>query len=155
MNSEYWFGELAGSLQNGFFADSVVLELAKVASRGVVTDEQAGLFQEAAKRLQLAVEGSRWLDDPKMSENASTCAAFFGQAVEAMSLVLTPDAFVRVVEKLIRTSQQLAGKEVPPHDSIQDLRTFFFNAGRTELERTEYLMNGEKEVDKLKWLAAK
>ena len=155
MNSDYWFGELAGSLKNGFFADSVILELARVARNKSVTNEQRELFGKTEELLKLAVEGSRWLDNPKMSEKASTCASVFGQAVEAMAFVLPPEAFVHEVEKLIQTAHLLAGGNTPSDDAITALRTFFFNAERTELAKTEYLMNGEKEIDKLKWLVAK
>jgi hypothetical protein len=155
MNSEYWFGELAQSLKNGFLSDSIVLELARVLRDESVSDRQKKLFADAAKVLECAVEGNRWLDDPKMSANASTCAAFFGQAVEAMSIVVTPEEFARRVQSLAETAKQLSEGRTPPSEEMQALRTFFFNAGRTELEKTEYLMNGEKETDRLKWLAAK
>jgi len=155
MNSEYWFGELAQSLKSGFFADSVVLELARIARGKTVTEPQKQLFGKVSEVLQLAVEGSRWLDDPKMSEKASTCASFFGQAVEAMSVSMTPEVFVRVVENLKLSADVLAKGEIPAEERLAELRTFFFNTGRTELEKTEYLMNGEKETDRLRWLAAK
>jgi hypothetical protein len=155
MNSEYWFGELAQSLKNGFFSDSVVLELAKVSRDRLVNDQQRATFESAADILQCAVEGSRWLEDPKMSESASRCASFFGQAVEAMSIVVTPEAFDKEVLKLAGTARQLSKGQVPADEDMKALRTFFFNAGRRELNKTEYLMNGEKETDRLKWLAAK
>lgn len=155
MNSEYWFAELSKSLKNGFFADSVVLALARASRAKAVNDEQKALFRQVADVLQLAVEGSRWLDDPKMSERASTCASFFGQAVEAMSVSMTPQNFREEIEKLKLTANTLAKGEVPAEDRLSELRTFFFNTGRTELEKTEYLMEGEKEIDRLRWLAAK
>jgi hypothetical protein len=155
MNSEYWFGELAHSLKNGFFADSVVLELARISRAKGVSDEQKGLFWAVTDVLQQAVEGSRWLDDPKMSEKASRCASFFGQAVEAMSVSMTTEAFVREVEKLKQTANALASGEVPSDQKLKELRKFFFNTGRTELEKTEDLMSGEKETDRLRWLAAR
>jgi hypothetical protein len=156
MNSEYWFGELSQSLKNGFFADSVVLQLARISSAKSVTDEQKQLFRKVSEVLQLAVEGSRWLDDPKMSEKASTSANVFGQAVDAMSvsMTLTPEVFAKQIEKLRLTADELASGKVLSNEKLKDLRTFFFNTGRTELEKTEYLMSGEKEVDRLRWLVA-
>jgi hypothetical protein len=155
MNSEYWFGELAQSLKNGFFADSVVLELARVSRAKAVSDAQKKLFHIVGDVLQWAVEGSRWLDDPKMSERASTCASFFGQAVEAMSVSMTPESFIEEIEKLRLTANTIADGKVPSEPKLRELRTFFFNTGRTELEKTEYLMNGETEIDRLRWLTAK
>ena len=157
VNSEYWFGQLADSLKNGFFADSVVLELARVLNTKTVNDDQKILFREALKILQFATEGSKWIDDPKMSERASTCAGFFGQAVEAMtpSFRLTPQAFAKGIENLTVSARLLAGGEVPSDSQLNELRTFFFNAGRTELEKTESLMSGDQDTDKLRWLAAR
>ncbi len=154
MNSEYWFGELAQSLKNGFFADSIVLELARVARDKSVGAEQAALFEKGASVLQMAAEGSRWLDNPKMSEKVGACASFFGQAVEAMAFVVTPEAFTKEVEKLASTARELSLGRIPSEEEIKALRVFFFNAGRSEIEKTEYLMNDEKETDRLKWIAA-
>lgn len=154
MNSEYWFGELSQSLKNGFFADSVVLELARIPKSKAVTNEQKELFSKVSDVLQLAVEGSRWLDDPKMSERASTCANVFGQAVEAMAVSMTPAVFERQIQKLKLTANELASGKIPSDEKLKDMRTFFFNTGRTELEKTEYLMSDEKEFDRLRWLVA-
>ncbi|MGH9718318.1 MAG: hypothetical protein ACRD4R_16545 [Candidatus Acidiferrales bacterium] len=155
MNSEYWFGELAQSLSNGFFSDSVVLELARVSRDTRVNAQQLPLFEKAAEALQCAVEGSQWLDNPKMSEKASKCANFFGQAVDAMSFVVTPEPFAQRVQKLVATAKQLANGQVPSHQDINALRTFFYHAGRTQLEKTEDLMSGERKLDRLKWLVAR
>jgi len=155
MHSEYWLGELARSLKNGFFSDTVVLELARVSRDRTVSTEQKAVFRKAAEILKFALEGSRWIDNPRMSEKSSTCASFFGQAVEAITLVSTPEAFAKEIERLTGIANRLTNGEVPSESDIQALRKFFFNAGRSELERTESLMSGDKENSKLRWLAAR
>ena len=147
MYSEYWFSDLAGSLRGGFFADDVILTLAKLQKDGKTSPSGRAVLKKAADLLDMALKGHEWLNDPRFSEQSGTCASFFGQAVRALPTVSTSEAFVRNLDDLKRTALEIADGGLPGPDEVDALRTFFFNASQMELERTEQLLEREAEAD--------
>jgi hypothetical protein len=57
MSSEQWLGELTQSLKNGFLADSLVLEVARVTRDSRISEEQKALFEKAREILSNAKKG--------------------------------------------------------------------------------------------------
>lgn len=156
MHSEFWFSDLTKSLKHGFFADRVVLELARVSKDLQVTEEQTQVFAKAADMLELAQKGHSWLDDPKISEKSSSYVTSYSQAVDAMSITVTSGSFMAAIQNLLQIAKDLAAKQMPNENEILALRTFFFNASRSELERTEELFGGDKDAGRssLLWMTA-
>lgn len=151
MSSEQWLGELTQSLKNGFLADSLVLEVARVTRDNRISEEQKVLFQKAREILLNAKKGYGWLEDPQLSENSSIFADSFGQAVEALRIPVTSESFTQFLDSLLRTATTLSHGRIPPQEQLTQMRSFFFNAGRFQLDRTEQLLEGEKERTTDKW----
>jgi hypothetical protein len=145
--SEYWFSDLAGSLREGFFADDVVLTLAKLQKDGKTSASGQTVLKRAADWLNKALKGHAWLSEPRFSEHSGTCASFFGQAVRALATVSTSEAFVRNLDDLKRTALAIADGRLPRPEEVEALRVFFFNASQMELDRTEQLLEHEAETD--------
>jgi hypothetical protein len=145
--SEYWFSDLAGSLRDGFFADDVILTLAKLERDGKTSPSGQTVLKRAADWLDKALKGHAWLNEPTFSEQSGTCASFFGQAVRALPAVSTSEAFVRNLDDLKRTALAIADGGLPRPEEVEALRAFFFNASQMELDRTEQLLEHEAEAD--------
>lgn len=152
MHSEYRFSDLTESLKNGFLADEIVLTLARAERGDLPGAHERKLLAQAVTLLTVAEEGSRWLDNPKLTGDSKTAATFFGRAVKALPNVYTSEVFLQRITELKETASQLSeGQGLPPVERIRFLRTFFFNAARSELDRTEELLDGESSIDALKW----
>lgn len=80
---------LLKSLADGFFADAVILALAKASSRGHVDPADQPLFNEVEAFLDRVLGGYRWFDNPTVNEESANNASFFGQAVRAVVSVHT------------------------------------------------------------------
>lgn len=145
MYSEYWFSDLTGSLQGGFFADDVILALAKVQASKKISPDERGILKRAADLLEMALKGHAWLDNPRITEQSGTCASLFGQAVRALPAISTSEVFVRNLGDLKRTALDIAEGRLPKENKIDALRKFFFNASQLELDRTEQLLEHEPE----------
>jgi hypothetical protein len=156
MHSEFWFSDLTKSLKQGFFADCVVLELARVNRDRRVTEEQAQIFKRAVELLELAKEGHAWVDNPRLSEKSSSCVSSYSQAVDAMVINASSVAFTHFIHELLEIANQLAAKEIPSDEKLRVLRSFFFNSSRSELDRTEELFGDDKDASgsSLIWMTA-
>jgi hypothetical protein len=153
MHSEHQFADLAESLRKGLLADQIVLALAHVEQRQRVSDEERIILQKATAVLELAKEGHNWLDTLKVTRQTPLGASYFGQAVEALPQASSSAIFIKNLESLRRTAQQLVfGSQIPKQDQIKELRTFFFNLGCVESDRTDQLLSGENDSKLPSWL---
>jgi hypothetical protein len=154
MHPEYRFSDLAESLKNGFLVDEIVLALARAEKGEALGERERSLLAQAATLLEKAEAGYHWLDDPKLTTETRSTASFFGQAVGAMPKVYTPEVFLRSLHEMKETASELSsGSARPAADKLRLLRTFFFNAAQSELDRTEQLLAGDSGGGALKWTA--
>jgi hypothetical protein len=153
MHPEYRFSDLAESLKNGFLVDDIVLALARAERGEVLGERERTLLGQAATLLEKAEAGYHWLEDPKLTTETRSTASFFGQAVSAMPKVYTPEVFLQSIQEMKETASELSsGTSRPTVDKVRLLRTFFFNAAQSELDRTEQLLAGDG-GGALKWIA--
>jgi len=156
MHAGFRFSELSDSLKNGFLADQVVLALARAEKGQSLSELERNNLKKAADLLEYAKEGHRWLDHPKLNDSTSTFAASFGQAMDALPDITSSEDFLQHVSTLHSAAVQLAEGKIPEKEQIRALRTFFFNAGRTQLSKTTDLLKGEsKAPSTLRWKATR
>ncbi|HLJ25968.1 MAG TPA: hypothetical protein VKY85_04605 [Candidatus Angelobacter sp.] len=147
------FAELSDSLKNGFLADEIVLALARAENGEELSEHDRAALEKATAMLEAAIKGYKWLDDPKLSTETRASADFFGRAVGALPRVYTSSGFFQQVSDLTQTVNELSNGGTPSKDKIRGLRTFFFNAAQSELDRTDQLLTGEDSTDALEWIA--
>lgn len=134
-----WFGTVSKSLADGFFADKVVLALARVKRDSTVSQEQRELFSRAAKFLTDAISGYEWVDNPRFTGDSAKHASLFGQVVRAMTITSAPANFVAHLGQLRDVAQKLAEGGIPEANEINYLRQFFSSHSRAEMEHSDRL----------------
>ncbi len=154
MHPEYRFSEVAESLKNGFLADEIVLVVARTEKGHALEERDRAVLGRAAQILDAAMKGHGWVDNPRLSSETRALASLFGTAVSALPRVYTSEAFLEQIARLRDTALQMSKGEVPEEkERIRLLRTFFFNAAQSELDRTEQLLRGEGGSEFLEWIA--
>ena len=152
MHSEHRFSDLTESLKNGFLVDNIVLALARAEKGEPLGEKERKLLREAASLLKSAEAGYQWLENPQVTSDTKSSATFFARAVNALPAVHASEVFLESISDLKATAEQLSSGELTPaREKIQLLRTFFYNAAQSELDRTEQLLAGEGSADVLEW----
>jgi hypothetical protein len=153
MHYEHRFSDLTESLKNGFLVDNIVLALARAEKGEPLGEKEQKLLREAVSLLKSAEAGYRWLENPQVTGETKSSAAFFARAVNALPAVYaSEDVFLESISDLKATAEQLSSGELTPaREKIHLLRTFFYNAAQSELDRTEQLLAGEGSADVLEW----
>lgn len=136
-----WFGTVSKSLRDGFFADNVVLALAKVKRDGLVVAEDRERFERAERFLADAIAGYQWIDEPRFTGESAKHASLFGQVVRALKIPYAPAEFVAHLEGLRDTAHDLAIGEIPDAKKIGTLREFFASHSRAEMEYSDQLFD--------------
>ena len=134
-----WFGTVSKSLRDGFFADNVVLALARAKRDDAVSAKDRDLFGRAEKFLADAMTGYQWIDEPRVTGDSAKHASLFGQVVRALRIPYAPADFVAYLNELQNTSQELARGEIPDAKKMGKLREFFANHSRAEMEYSDQL----------------
>jgi hypothetical protein len=130
MISETDFAELSDSLSTGFFADKVVLALARTQRLGRLQDKDQQTIREAERLLEHVLHGERWLDKKKLNAKSAESAVAFDRAVHALPSIRVPSEFVDHIKRLVRILQTLHEKGKASEEEIQEVRSFFFNFAR-------------------------
>jgi len=152
MHSEHRFSDLTESLKNGFLVDDIVLALARAEKGERLGEKEQKLLREAVSLLKSAEAGYRWLENPQVTSETKSSATFFARAVNALPTVHASEVFLESISDLRTTAEQLSSGELTPaREKIHLLRTFFYNAAQSELDRTEQLLAGEGSADVLEW----
>ena len=144
MFSESRFSDLTESLASGFFADKVVLALARFQKSTTLDPSDEPLLKEAVHFFKKVLDGHDWMDNPQLSRNSMESATAFSQAVRARSPHISSKDFVQYIKGLCETANQLLKKEPPDQEKVRILREFFSNYGRSELVRTENLLQDDR-----------
>lgn len=148
---DYRFAELSESLKNGFLSDEVVLAVARAQRGSPVSEVDRAVLRRAAAVLDAAIQGHDWLDNPTLTTSRKHAATDFGRAVRALPRVHTSQDFVQTMRGLREAAVALAEGNLIEEDRIKELRSFFFNSGRSELDRTEELLSGGDGTDVVGW----
>jgi hypothetical protein len=134
-----WFGTVSKSLRDGFFADNIVLALAKAKRDNALSAKDRELFERAEKFLVDAIAGYQWIDDPRLTGDSAKHASLFGQVVRALKIPYTSPDIVAYMEGLRDTAHDLATGEIPDAKKISSLREFFASHSRAEMEYSDQL----------------
>lgn len=142
MYSESRFSELSQSLASGFFADKVVLALAHVQKKGQVRDKDRAIFNRVVLFLNEVLQGHDWIDKPAaaIDETSVRSAIAFSEAVRAKPDMKTSEKFTKYISSLLDTAKHLLERRRPHLEEVKDLRDFFSSYGRSELIRSENLI---------------
>lgn len=130
MISETEFAELSDSLSTGFFADKVVMALARTQRLGRLQDKDRPTMKEAERLLEHVLSGERWLDKKKLNAKSAESAVAFDRAVHALPSIRVPREFVNHIEHLRQILHTLQEKGTTPEEEIKEVRSFFFNYAR-------------------------
>jgi len=130
MISETEFAELSDSLSTGFFADKVVIALARTQLLGRLQDKDRPTMKEAEGLLEHVLRGERWLDKKKLDAQSAESAVAFDRAVHALPRIRVSREFVDHIELLKQILQNLQEKGATPEEEIKEVRRFFFNYAR-------------------------
>jgi hypothetical protein len=154
MRPESWFEELTKSLSDGFFADEVILALAKAEHTGHVEGSDQTVMQEVVRFLERVSKGYCWLDNPTVNDETATNASFFQQAVRASAPAGTMESFPQQIEQLKKTADALAKAEHAELNDVEALRCFFVRHSTSEMERTETLFDNRVGLGTSAWMTA-
>ena len=130
MISETEFAELSDSLSTGFFADKVVMALARTQRLGQLQNIDRPTIKEAERLLEHVLSGERWLDKKKMDAKSAESAVAFDRAVHALPSIRVPSKFVDYIKHLRQILQTLQEKSNASEEEIQEVRRFFFKFAR-------------------------
>jgi hypothetical protein len=130
MISETEFAELSDSLSTGFFADKVVMALARTQRLGRLQDKDRTTIKEAERLLAHVLRGARWLDKKKLDAKSAESAVAFDRAVHALPGIRVPHEFVDYIRHLRQILDTVQEKDTAPEEEIQEVRRFFFNFAR-------------------------
>jgi hypothetical protein len=144
MFSESKFSDLTESLASGFFADKVVLALARFQKTGNLNKEDEPVLKRAVEFFKKVIEGHNWMDNPQLSRNSVESASAFSQVVRAMSTSVSSKEFVIYIKGLLATAEQLVDLKPVEDKQVGKLRDFFSHYGLSELVRTENLFQDDR-----------
>ena len=130
MISETEFVELGNSLSTGFFADNVVLAVARTQRLGKLQDKDILIFREAIQLLNRILQGEKWLDSRKIDTRSADSALAFNRAVHALPNIRMPNEFVEYIMLLKQIISELLDKSVDPEGNLKKVRGFFYSYAR-------------------------
>lgn len=148
----WYFGEMAKSLQDGFFADRVILALAKAQKNGqAISDENKELFKRTAQFLSDAISGYKWMDKPSFSSDSANHANLFGQALRAMKISSASEDFIAYLSELISIANKLAQGNTPEKEQLTKLREFFVSHSTAEIQHSDELLETWARRGEMAW----
>ncbi|MQY56265.1 MAG: hypothetical protein GH152_03455 [Dehalococcoidia bacterium] len=130
MISETEFAELSDSLSTGFFADKVMMALARTRRLGQLQDTDRPTMKAAYSLLGQVLRGEKWLATRKLNSQSAESAVAFDRAVHALPSIRVPHEFVNYITHLRQILQTLQEKGKASEEEIQKVRSFFFNFAR-------------------------
>ena len=144
MFSESKFSDLTESLASGFFADKVILTLARFQKTKELNGNDVSVFLQVVEFFKKVIAGHNWLDNPQLSRNSVESASYFSQVVRAMSPSVSSKDFDTYIKDLQDTANKLATERMADNVKVENLSEFFSNYGLSELVRTENLLQDDR-----------
>lgn len=130
MISETEFAELGNSLSTGFFADKVVMAIARTQRVGHLQEKDQKTIKESQSLLEQVLKGEKWLETKKLDAKSAESALAFDRAVHALPSIRVPREFVDYIKHLRQILRIVQEKGTAPDKEIQEVRSFFFNYAR-------------------------
>lgn len=130
MISETEFAELSDSLSTGFFADKVVMALARTQRLGRLQETDQPTMKEAHSLLEHVLRGEKWLETKKLDAKSAESAVAFDRAAHALPSIRVSSKFVNYIKHLRQILRIVQEKGTAPDKEIQEVRSFFFNYAR-------------------------
>ena len=130
MISETEFAELGNSLSTGFFADKVVMALARTQRVGHLQEKDQKTIKESQSLLGQVLRGEKWLATRKLNSQSAESALAFDRAVHALPHIRVPEDFVRYITHLRQIVHTVREKGTASDEEIREVRSFFFNYAR-------------------------
>ncbi len=140
MISETEFAELGSSLSTGFFADNVVLVLARIQRLGKLREQDRPLVQEASSLLEQVLEGEKWLEKKELNSKSAESAIAFDRAVHALPSIKITDEFVNYITCLKKVLQTVQEQGTDSDENVQRVRNFFFKYARAVSAESQRLI---------------
>lgn len=140
MYSNSRFLELGQSLGSGFFADRAVLALAHAEKQGKARSDDLQILQRMISFLKQVLNGHDWILNREMNESSVKSAIAFSEAVRAIPDIKNSQQFKAYINERLYTANSLLKQKEIDLNSIKDLRRFFCALGRSELIRSENLI---------------
>ena len=147
MNKNYAFGELAQALSISRSADDIVLALAKLQHKRVLTTADRNALSNARKFLQEVNSGSRWLSRPRLminQESARTMSSFV-RAAESLSGAESFDKIMIDIKDLLRAARAVEAGNAVPKD-LDLLRGFFGSILNNTLDQVDRSLTSDREL---------
>jgi hypothetical protein len=150
--SETEFAELGNSLSTGFFADKVVLTLARIQRLGKLREEDRPVLDDADHLLGKVLAGEKWLETKILNSESAESAIAFDRAVHAIPSIRITREFVDYINELRQTLYVLKENGINSDDKIQKVRTFFFNYARAVSAESQRMVERSSEPQGvIKW----
>jgi hypothetical protein len=155
MFSRNRFSEITDSLKSGFFADKVILTLARAKKRGRLEDDEKTIINDVLTFFSNVLEGFEWSDRPHFTMHSAESAEAFSKASRVLPNTTTSRSFKEYMENLVADAQNLNQSSTVDKGSVQRLIDFFTMYGQEELKRTDDLINPKDDIDSRSWMLTK
>jgi len=150
------FVELSDSLKSGFFADNVILTLARAKKRGKVLEEDRDLINDVSRFFQSVLEGFAWGEAPRPGMLSAESADAFSKATNVLPETTSSQAFKKSIEQLSEDARAISTTDSVDAGGADRLIDFFTEFGQAELQRTDDLINPRvHEHGSKSWIATK
>jgi hypothetical protein len=140
MLSRSRFSELSDSLSSGFFADNAVLVLSKIRKRAPLLPKDQETLTDVLHFLTNVLEGFKWSENPHFSRRSASSALAFSQAARASTDKDAQRFHDMITNHMNGVKKLLSNKRVDP-SNLNELVSFFSDMGRTQLARTDNIIN--------------
>ena len=134
------FSDLSQSLSSGFFADNAVFVLSKAKKGSSLSRQDKDVLKDISSFLLDVLKGFKWSDNPRFSSRTATSAAAFSQAVQ-VTFGQDSQAFRQRINDYVEITKKLSKEEQVSETSLQQLIDFFTAIGKSQLERTDDIIN--------------
>lgn len=142
MQYQTLFNEMTKSLNYGFFADDVILELAKLRNKRE-SQHRSKIFTKVVVFFDKALKGLGWFANPQLTDQTVDWSHFFSESVKALPEISTPQMFNDKLNSYKNVAEKIRDNmEVNPYE-IEELKNFFFYYSKNELNRTDELLSGQ------------
>jgi len=140
MLSRSRFSELSDSLSSGFFADNAVLVLSKIRKGAPLTPKDNETLHDVLHFLSNVLEGFKWSENPRFSRRSASSALAFSQAAKA-SADKDENSFQDRINNHLEEVKKLLKRKHVTSSNLNELIAFFSDMGRTQLARTDTIIN--------------
>lgn len=134
------FYELTQSLSSGFFSDKIMIMLSRIRTTKQLQSNDMLLLEMAEEFFDDVLVGYKWSDNPRLSKLSLKSANSFSQAVNAIVATVHTQSFENYIQQLKSAITEIK-RNTFTDDKIEILDDFFFKYSKSELQRTDSIIN--------------